>query len=417
MPSSPYSVGKCSCQFSINGNDVSGSVHSVQIYESICKPYITASAVFFDGNNTLNNMKLVGGESVSVTLNAGTTPYTQQLKILKVHSRQNPASLRSEVYVMELVGNEHMADRQNLVQQSFKNTTVSQAAQNIHQKYCGSNLNVPVPTTGMIGQNNSYIVGSRKPFTAIADLMRMASFSQYKTGNPLYFRDAKQCNLVPLEHLIQNFSSQGTFTQKATWGSSASDTFNATNAILAVQYGDEHDAHGTGGAIDVSRLASTVNQERKVWDLIAGTKAVNNPASPVSAGASLGTAIVSLLGSVFGGATGGHGGEHNYVIHDPTKMPLANARQTDSEKLYASQMKGGGTVTIMVPCQSGLSVTVGQGITANLLAPAGTSGSPQMDPRGGQLLVTDVVHNVNLSGTAAIMGTTTIRCIKGGLNS
>jgi hypothetical protein len=411
-------VGKCYCSsFQVKGQEFNYGLQAISIFESICKPYITAHAIIIDPTNFLNNNQLVGGETVTVTLNSGMSTYTQTFQILQIHSRRLSSNMRSEYYEMALIGQEYFADKQNHVQTSFQNTTVTQAIQNVHNKYMPTPLNVPLASSGLLGQNNNYAINTLRPFTTVSNLLRLASFASYPSGNVLYFRDAKQANLVPLEYLIKNISSTQTFIQKNTWGASYSDIMNATNAILAVAYGDGQNKEGSGGVLDARHIASTINQGRFVFDIIPNQPAVNQPARNLTAGSALGTPVGSLFGSIFQAIAGGVGGQQNYTIYDSTKMPVANARQMDQEKFFAAQMKGGPSVTIKVPCQSGFNLTVGQGYNATLMAPLTGSSNYQQDPRGGQFLAADVIHEINLSAGAAFNGMTTIRGIKGGLGS
>ena len=409
---------KCAItNFMLNGVDLVRHVNQLRVYETVCKPYLTASVVIMDTNNILNNMGIVGGEPVSFTINSTQSEYSGEFFVLSIKGGEQSQSLRSQLYTINLIGKEYFGDRGNMVQQSFKGVTGTDIISKIHNQFMGTSLKIPVPSTGLIGKDNAYVISSAKPFKAIADVRKLLTFAQYQTGASLYYRDVNSVNIVPLEHLFATLSSQQTFFQEATWGKSWTDIARSENSIISAGLTSTDDKDGSGRA-SIQDISSRSTGERKVLDLLTNKKVFDTLSGSIKGGSVSGLSVSNLIGSIVGGVTGGHGGEHNYYVTDSSKVPSENTRQTEREKLYQATVRNGPQHLIKVPIQSGLRCTVGKGITARLLPPIGDTTSPSFaeEQTGGDMLVVDIMHEVH-SDDQMMAGTTTFRALKGGYNN
>src|SRR6478752_9534639 len=148
----------------INGADMVPYCNAIRIFETVCKPYITGALTLVDNNNFVENMKLVGGESVTGAFNAppNDKTYNFTTKILNIRGTPNPANLKTIIYTIDIIGEVYMNDRANMVQQAFKGQTATDAASSIFGKFLGGGLNVPVPSIGMLGDKNAYTVNNKK---------------------------------------------------------------------------------------------------------------------------------------------------------------------------------------------------------------------------------------------------------------
>lgn len=407
---------KCFVQsFTINGQELCKHVHAVQIYETLCKPYITARAVFIDTNNIMNTLKIVGGEPVTVTINSSRGTYSADLHILSVKGNESAQNLRAQSYAIDLIGREYFGDRTNMVQHSFKGITGTNIIQKLHSMFMSGPINIPVPSIGLFGQFNPYVISSVKPFKAINDIRKMLAFAQYQSGATMYYRDANGINLTPMEHLFQAMDSTQTFIQKATWGASLSDLSASENAVISAIASIDENSTGRLGVQDISSRAVA---ERRVNDMLTHKSVFNIAAKFISdPGPLIGVPGVQLIGNILNSIAGGHGGEHNFYFNDSTKIPNESVRSTDRDKLYQATIKNGPQWMIKVPIQSGLKVTVGKGIYAKLLPPVGDATSPVYAPEqtGGKMLVVDICHEVH-NNDKMMAGTTTMRCVKGGFD-
>lgn len=393
MIPSPTKAAVLSC--SINGADVTQKVLKLSVFETICKPYLTGSLVIRDDNNVINGLNLKGGEPIAFNFSAGDgLNYSQTLYLLKMQGEPMDNNLRSIKYSIDMIGQEYYGDRGNTVQQSFSNQPATAIAQTIHSQFLGSSLNVPVPSTGIIGEKNNHVISSVKPIKAINDLRKMMNFSG-GSGLSMYYRDRYQANLTKVEQLFSAMGSQYTFEQKNTWGADWHNVLGAYNAILAAST-NVNPGQGRGGA---KNTAIAGQFERKVRDIFS----TKNPfADKVSGGS---------LASVAASVTGGHGGLQHFPLFDATKIQKENVRNTGAAASYAAKVADGPQITIKVPIQTGILCTVGKGVTINLIPPVGDfTGVPIADVNSGNKLVADLCHTIEMAQTG-MMGTTTMRLV------
>lgn len=400
-------------QFTIKGFDARPFINSLQIYESICKPYLTAIATVLDDFDILNQLQIVGGEDVSFTVMAdGGNSYSQNMKVFAIKGERLNYQLRAAYYKLEMITVEYINDKRNLVQQSFKNITGTDIISKVHTQYLGSGINIPIPSSGLLGSGNAIIASNSKPIKFIDDIRRQLTFGQFVTGSTLYYHDNQQVNLAPLEYLISSLSSQQTFIQTATMGQNWTDIFNATNVIIeATTTIDPYNQEM--GRANIRDVASTQNQEKKVIDVYNWKRIFNDQVRGVIAGATLGTAVSGLMN--LGGTSSPHGGTQQAYMIDGQKIPRANARQMDKEALYKALMMAAPQVVMRVPIQTGFNVTVGKGFTAKLLPPAGNNPAPSYSAMtSGDYLAVNIEHVCHFDDTA-MAATTVLHGLKGGV--
>lgn len=377
----------------ISGADMTARVLKISVFESICKAYLTGTLVIRDDNNVVNDLNLQGGEPVQFTFTAGDgLNYSQTLYLLKMQGEPMNQNLRTIKYTMDLIGPEYFRDRANMVQQSFKSTTGTGIAQSIVSRFLGTSLTVPLASSGLFGMTNPYVVSSTKPFKAINDVRKLMSFGS-GVGLSMFFRDAKQLNLTQVESLFSGMGTQQSFEQRNTWGSNWQNVLGAYNAILAAST-SVNEKQGRGGAQSTS---VTAQYERKARDLFS-TKMPFADAIQAASG---------VLASV----TGGHGGLQHFPVFDSTVIPKENLRNTGADMAYQAKVVDGPQVTIKVPIQTGISCTVGKGVSISLIPPTGDyTGGNAFERLNGNKLVADLCHTVEM-GEQGMIGTTTMRLV------
>lgn len=393
--------------FVVNGVNLTTHLNKISVYESIFKPYLQATAVVLDKNNLLVNMNLQGGEFCSVSFDSGGYVYSANYMLFAVHGEKSTSSLRVQSYNMQMIGPSYFKDRAETVQQSFQHIPATSAISQIHSQYIGEGLRILMPSIGPISQQ-SYIVSGKKPFTAINDIAKRCVYPGAKSGNTLYFRDRDSFVLAPLEQLFNTMGSQQTFIQKSTWGAHWQDIALATHAIIAARAEVDYNKNGSAGARDASKAK---RQSKKVFDWRTKKKMIDKGVSDISAGNFAGAA--ALAGSFFG-SLAGQGGIANYMTMDGANLPAATdpSAKTEEEQLYSALFRNGPMLTIKVPINSGIDVTVGKGITANLIPPIGDTNAGRSHV-GGRMLVTDLCHEI-YADSKMMNGTTTMQAAKGG---
>lgn len=394
----------------INGADLTKYAHALSVHETVCKPYITGQAIIHDYDNIVDSMQIVGGEDISVAFTAppnSKTYSTDNCKVLSIKGEQNPNNLKGYIFTIDFIGNVYFQDRGSMVQSVHKNQTGTDAIQQLFSKFLsGDKLQILSNSIGMIGDKEGYTITNRKPFAAIEDIMKLLVFGGVKTGNVLFFRDAESVKLAPLEHLVQNMSSQEYFIQKETWGVNMFDP----DLYHAIIWSELKNERTNSGKSHVGEMAAAVNQNKVTFDFhTAAVKFLSSAA--VSGGGSIASKMQSIVKS-----PNQLGGIPNVQLFRSILWPDATAphNKTMQEKMYSSAQRGSPHLKIKVPLQTGINVTVGKGIDVTLTPPSvDGSGNPYSYSLNGKWLCTDLVHELVIGSDSSCIGTTTLQNIKG----
>lgn len=416
MVSGLSQAGKAGIQsFSLAGKEISQYVNTLQVFETLCKPYLTAKALVIDDAMIIDGLQIVGGETVSFTFVAeGGQSYNQNMQVFSIKKEQANKNKRALAYELEMIGPEYFGDRTQLVQKAYKNITGTDIIKNIHSQFVGgAGINVLVDSMGLLFQQNSHVINAAKPFKAIDDIRKLITFAQYPTGSTVYFRDKNQVNIGPLEHLFAQLNPNVTYQQKATWGADFRDIQNSMFAIvdLTTNLGD-----GKSARTNVHNVSAALKQEFKVFDAYSNKQIIDQLASLIPNGIVAGVPFGQLASNIMNQAGSSmHGGKHNYVKIDTQKIPAASVRRTDKEQLYKAQIADAPQIYIKVPIQGGMATTVGKGVNLEIMAPIGDmdTSSEDLSMLSGPALVADLTHEVHNDNT---LSSTTMRCVKGGFN-
>lgn len=404
-------------KFLLKGTDVRQHVRQFNIYETISKPYFTGKAVFIDNQNVLDNLNIVPGDKLEFVMDLGYGKIREgMLHVLNTDEPSPTQSLRAQHITMNFIDGVYYKDQASLVQHAFGPGIIgTQAIASLAQQYLGESIKVLSTSLGPLSKE-SHVISSLKPFTAINRIKEMLTYAESKTGTTLFFKDKEGLVLAPLEKLFQQLSPQQTFIQKATWGANWYDIAEAFNSVIAVTVTVDPEKNG-GSRGSGDRSVAKIKQEQQVFDLKTKKLLINKMASQVGLGKLAGSAA-SIIGGLQQFANiSRHGGVPNYHVMDSAKFNPAthSSVKAQQERLYQSMVKNGPMVTIKVPIQSGIDCTVGKGINAKLLPPAGDYSGYAKSLIGGLMLVTDLCHEFH-NTDKKVKATTTMRCAKGGMN-
>lgn len=412
----------------LKGVDIQQYVHCLRVYENLNKPYLTAHLTILDNNNLFENLGIVGSEECSFTFDSppNNKIYSQSVNLLSIKGHQSPNNLKTQIYEIDLIGKTFFQDKANLVQKSFGQMTGTDAISWVWSNFLNGDksLKVLMNSIGMIGkQNDPSTIENLKPFAAIEQLKKYLTFSQYKTGVPMLFRDAQAVNLAPLQYLYDNMASQEFFLQKETWGGNFFDPL-IYNSIIAAHPEIDSDT-SEGGRSNVQDIAATVNQSQVVFDMFSGTLSTFKKGAQIGAGTfgsgkSIGQLISSIPSNLLSLGAGSLGGAPNIQVTQSNRWNRASAPDTKTmaERRYAAEAKGGPQLRIKVPMQSGINVTIGKGITAQLLPPTGDLTNANIFAYGmtGKWLVKELLHEV-FTDDREVQATTSMALMRGGLGN
>ena len=365
-------------------------INMISVFETICKPYITATIVVMDNNNVINGMGDLKGEKISFVIDTGIGKLYESVQhVLSISDpEEQPDNLRTKKYTIEASTEGLFNDRSSIVQRSDVNIPITQAAAQIHSEYVGdAPLKILMNSMGMIAKTDigGFITANKKPFKAIRDMIERASYGNYKTGSTVYFRDAKEYVMAPLEHLFATMSSQAEFIEKQTWGSDWRDTFNAFNAIIVASSVVKE---GQGQQAGAANLAAANKGAVSLFDVTQGKEVLMQAAQQAQ---SIGNQLTSNLGKF---SKGKFGGMPNVLQMDTRRNETSNEQGMNivQQNMFQAQLKDSVNYYIKVPIQGGINVTVGKGFTAKLLPPVGDLNMSIRSRIGGLMLACDVHH-------------------------
>lgn len=393
--------------FTIDGADLRKSCQSISVFETMCKPYITATIVINDTSNIINNLGLRGGEKVSFVIDTGIGKIYESVQyILSINEEESQDNLRSMVYTISTATESFFNDRASLVQRSDVNIPATSAAQAIHDEFVGKDapLEVMMPSLGLIAKTEigGFVSSNKKPFKAIEDILCRCSYGGIKTGSTIYFRNKDSYVIAPLEHLFNTMSAQDHFIQKQTWGSDYRDSLLTYNAIIHVSTKVDEGSGGQRGGM--SNIVEAAKASVNVFDVAKGTEIVSKAAQAAPAIAGGLTGIAGMFGK------GNFG--HNVMQMDSRRNEPSNDQSLNmvAQNMFQAQVKDSVNYFIKVPIQSGINVTVGKGINAKLLPPVGDLPSGY-NLTGGLMLAADVCHECYFDARE-VQGTTTMRAVQ-----
>ena len=383
------SVTECS----IAGANVRLLVHCIRVYETMCKPYITAEITLINENNYISMLQLSGGEPVTFTImdSQGKT-YSSTQYVTGIPEQITSEGIRTEMVTVISAGIAYHKDRSSMVISSHLLEPITSSIQSVHSTYIGTPLTIVMPSLGMIAKKEigSYIVSNDKPFKAIRDMAARATYGGVSTGSTVYFENKFGHVLGPLEAIFNNLAAQTDLIQKDTWGTNFRHMWGADNAdsaiIAAKLYKKEEEAGPTGGGAGAQTSQYLFNQ-------FAKSHLIDKAAS--------------IVGGLFGGKNGGMQ-ITQFFDQARNEASVDPSTKTNAEAAYQAKVKKSPNFLIKHTIESGMLCTVGLGVNVKFIPPDASMSSSPMD---GMYLVADICHEV-YTDNRVVNGTSTMRAVK-----
>jgi len=425
-------------------------VHCIRVYESVCKSYITAQIIIYDNNNVIENMGIQPMDPAGFSFrsppnnriygsdNGGTAgPF----HVLKMKGEQVPSTLKYQIYYIDLIGPVFYKDKSQQVSQVWENATGTAAITGIWDQYLfglpHDSLEIRTPSVGMYGKEaGSTVKEGDSPLTAIKKIMNEIVGAQYsQSGSWMLYRNRDNVILDQLENMMAPITANRTgriqqittaldahgqqeyFLQKETWGAmpdgagwgSAYNDPNIYHGIIVAQV-EAREGSGSGGRSSGLDIAGAFNTRQFVFDLGKGLP-IQQPlqALGLSGGGGLDSQVLSMASTFISQQAGAIAGSQvtNSAVFNNGTAPFTKT----GEKSYSAIVKDSPQLVLKVPLQTGLNVTVGGGIWAQLTPPSGginTAGYLL----AGAWMVTDLVHEI-FTDMRDSQATTSMQCVKG----
>jgi len=389
----------------VKGFPITGFVQCVRVYETLCKPYLTAQLIIIDNDNLIDNLAIKGMDEVFFSFDSppNTDVYEQTMYVLQMSAHQSPTNIKTQIYEMDLIGFAYFNDKGNLVQRSIGQEAGTAVIGDIWESYLAqkdADISIPVQSDGFIGsETEKSSLDHMKPFAAIDKVRKYLKFD----SPSIFYRDRYIANLVPFSYLFSNQGSQQTYIQKETWGINFFDP-NIYQAIIVAEadVDKNFNGEGLGGAGGAKDIAKTAQQGISVFNEIFGILSKHQPMQ------SIGGALGGLASSI----SSKLGGSPNIMATNPFRFMPGTAPDTKAmnDQQYAAESKNGPQLKIKVPLQTGLFATVGKGITAKLLPSSGDFFGG-VNNLSGWWLVKDICHEL-YTDKRDVKATTTMQCIR-----
>lgn len=398
----------------MSGVDITNHVIMFNLYESIYKPYITIHVELLDNTpgGVIKNIGPKPGDPLVFSFDVvednglfSTKRWTYDgvVYLLGLKGETKNDSLRSVHYIVKGIGPSWMKDQKTIVQQPFQHISATRVMANIHNSYVGGDagLRVLEESIGPVDKEVWWAQGI-KPFLAIEKLKSRANYASVKTGSTMYYRDRDGYVIAPLEKMFKTMANQQTFVQKTTDGIYITDLETSKQTIVAIHsLVDENEM----GRIGATRTASASSQAQGSFNL----KSKENKYEAAKS-------FISSVGGILRGGGGQHGGKPNYGVFDSHKMKeQAPHQKARAENAYLAQFKNGVQFAVKVPINTGINVTVGDGVFLKLIPPQGDMSVPSVlgQDQSGLYMVTTLVHTMKFFSSIT-NGFTAFECAKGG---
>lgn len=191
-------------------------VQSVDLYESIFTPYITADVNINDGTSLKEKMNFSGGEDFTIKfLGYGDdNPVTYNMKVAEIGLSVVADNLRSKTYTLRMYSSEYLLNAARTVSKSY-----STSASNIVSDLVSGFLNSEKPIyTDPTKDLPVVVIPYMDPMTAIS-FIRQRSVSTTNAGSPLlFFENQKGYFFTTTDSIFKNngagSSKVHTFFQK-----------------------------------------------------------------------------------------------------------------------------------------------------------------------------------------------------------
>ena len=178
--------------------DVQSICQMLYIYEDLTVPGISCEITLLESSELHDYLPLVGEEYLSVSYQApGLPTFNHVFYLTEMRNVTPTAQLKNKAYTLMGVAVEVLKNKTTLVNKIYK-TTNDAMVQDIFKSYLGSGKSlVTEPTQGI----QDYTVTTRKPMTAIMDILARSVAETHQSSSYLFYEDHKGYNFVTLEQL------------------------------------------------------------------------------------------------------------------------------------------------------------------------------------------------------------------------
>ena len=178
--------------------DVTTIMQMFYMYEDCTVPGISCEITLLESAELHDYLPLVGEEYLNISYSApGLPSFTHTFYLTEMRNRNPTAQLKNSAYTLMGVAVEVLKNKTTLVNKIYK-TNNDAMVRDLFTSYLGSGKPlVTEPTQGI----QDYTVTTRKPMTAIMDILARSVAETHQSSSYLFYEDHNGYNFVTLEQL------------------------------------------------------------------------------------------------------------------------------------------------------------------------------------------------------------------------
>ena len=203
-----------------NGSfDITNLINLVSVYEDIKLPGTNISLILLDDKNLQDNFPLIGEETLSIDFNTPSLgSFTHTFNIASMNNASPTINQKAKMYELIGVSTEAITNKSTLIQKTY-NTNLSGVVSDIVSSFLNSNKPLNVEETQGV---QKYIVQNKRPFEAIAEIMRRSASVNNPSSSYMFFENQKGLNYKTIEGMLKD----NTVVQFTNAGVIADSIFN-----------------------------------------------------------------------------------------------------------------------------------------------------------------------------------------------
>lgn len=389
-------INVCKCTVthcSVNGFDCTNILHNIKIYETVCKPYITAELTFINNKGQLNETQPLSGQSpvICIVLDSRGNTYTFSGIYTKAPDEFDKHNVGEGYVTIHAITQDYWNDKRSLVTDATQGTG-TQLVKKIHDRHIQTQLNILEESVGTLSQTagGGYNVSGESPFTAIRIIGEKLVYGASPAGATVYFRDSNKHNFGPAQALVRKMTAAADVEQKQTIGEKKENIWGnlGLKSILMSKVYKKEEAPDPVAEVAAAGGKAGVNDYEQY-----GRFADIGSLRTMMGGFGVGATTIGLISTAIRNEA-----HQAKAVHESSK--------TVAEWNYKAAFARAPNYLIKVVLEAGMLCTVGQGIKATLMAPL----TGKFNTIEGTFLIADLMHDCYFDNRE-IMGTTTMRIV------
>ena len=206
--------------------DVFGTYKSLNIYEDLFSPSITAQLTLEDANGVLNFLPIIGQEKVLISyVTQGLTEFTE-LEMIVNKITDLESSVGTQTYNLELVSADMITNFEERISEYFEGSA-TEIAEKCFERLESKKTFEFEPSEDKYDQEIGVVIPNMTPMKAISFLCGKAFHEEYKSSSYMFYETSKKYVMKPMEMLTQeepkNEFSLGSYKNAGTDGTELVD--------------------------------------------------------------------------------------------------------------------------------------------------------------------------------------------------